>query len=73
MKNMIDKKMVENEVVLRKIMLTGGGGQGVKSDELKALKEKNLLDYVDTMVQNLKLEIMNEIEEDKARKNNRLD
>ena len=50
MKNMIDKKMVENEVVLRKIMLTGGGGQGVKSDELKALKEKNLLDYVDTMV-----------------------
>lgn len=69
-----DKKLLENEVVVRKILLKGGhNGEGIKSDELKALKEKNLLEYVDTMIKNLKFEIQAEHEEEKARKNNRLD
>jgi hypothetical protein len=71
---MVDKKLLENEVVVRKILLRGGsGGDGLKSDEMRALKEKNLLEYVDTMVTNLKHEIMIEVEEEKSRKNNRLD
>lgn len=47
--------------------------EGIKSDELRALKEKNLLEYVDTMIQNLKFELQTEHEEEKNRKNNRLD
>jgi hypothetical protein len=68
----VDKKMVENEVVVRKLLLKGGG-DGLKGDEVRALKEKNLLEYVDTIARNLKHEIMTEVEEEKARKNNRLD
>lgn len=37
------------------------------------MKERNLLEYVDTISRNLKHEIMTEVEEEKARKNNRLD
>ena len=71
---LVDKRLVENEVVVRKILLKGGNnGEGVKSDELKALKEKNLLEYVDTMVKNIKFEILHEVEEEKAKKNNRFD
>lgn len=71
---LVDKKLLENEVVVRKILLKGGhNGEGIKSDELKALKEKNLLEYVDTMIKNLKYELQTEHEEEKARKNNRLD
>jgi len=55
---LVDKKLAENEVVVRKILLKGGyNGEGVKSDELRALKEKNLLEYVDTMIKNLKFEL----------------
>ena len=68
----VDKKMVDNEVVVRKLLLRGGG-DGVKGDELRALKEKNLLEYVDTIARNLKHEVMTEVEDEKTRKNNRLD
>lgn len=54
-----DKKLVENEVVVRKILLKNGHSSenGISSNEMKALKEKNLLEYVDTMVKNLKFEL----------------
>jgi hypothetical protein len=64
--------MTENEVVVRKLLLKGGG-DGLKGDELRVLKEKNLLEYVDTVISNLKHEILSEVEEEKAKKNNRLD
>lgn len=54
-------------------MLRGGGSEGMKSDEMRALKEKNLLEYVDTMIKNLKIEVMTEVDEERSRKNNRLD
>lgn len=69
----VDKKLLENEVVVRKILLKGGSGDGLKSNEMKALKEKNLLEYVDVMVSNLKHEVLAEVEKEKAIKNNRLD
>ena len=37
------------------------------------MKEKNLLEYVDTMVKNIKMEVTNDIDESKARQNQRLD
>lgn len=37
------------------------------------MKEKNLLEYVDTMVKNIKMEVTNDIEETRARMNQRLD
>lgn len=54
-----DKKLVENEVVVRKILLKNGhsSGDGISSSEMRALKEKNLLEYVDTMIKNLKFEL----------------
>lgn len=71
---LLDKKLIENEVVVRKILLKGGhNGEGLKSDELRALKEKNLLEYIDTMIKNLKFELQSEHEDEKSRKNNRLD
>lgn len=73
---MVDKKLVENEVTIRKLLLKGGfgsDGEGIKSNELKALKEKNMLEYIDTMINNLKLQLQSELEEDKALKNNRFD
>lgn len=71
---LVDKKLVENEVIVRKILLKGGhNGEGLKSDEMRALKEKNLLEYIDTMIKNLKYELQTEHEEEKSRKNNRLD
>jgi hypothetical protein len=73
MTSLVDKKMLENEVVVRKLLLKGGGSDALKDGELRALKEKNLLEYVDTLIRNLKHEIMTEVEEEKARKNNRLD
>jgi hypothetical protein len=45
---------------VRKILLKNGHsseGGGIKSEELRALKEKNLLEYVDTMVKNLKFDL----------------
>ena len=72
----MDKKLLENEVLVRKLLLNGGAssaGEGLKSNEMKALKEKNLLEYVDTMVSNLKHEILTEVDEERLKKNNRLD
>lgn len=72
-----DKKLAENEIVVRKILLKNGhsseGNGVVKSEELRALKEKNLLEYVDTMIKNLKFELQSEFEDDRSRKNGRLD
>ncbi|CDW91573.1 UNKNOWN [Stylonychia lemnae] len=70
----VDKKLAENEVLVRKILLKGGhNGSGIKDNEMRAMKEKNLLEYVDTMITNLKFELQSEYEEEKARKNGRLD
>lgn len=71
--SLVDKKMLENEVVVRKLLLKGGGSDALKDGELRALKEKNLLEYVDTLISNLKHEIMTEVEDERVRKNNRLD
>lgn len=71
--NVVDKKLVENEVVVRKILLKGGNGEGLKSDELRALKEKNLLDYVDTMIKNLKHEVISELDDEKSKKNMKIE
>mmetsp|Transcript_3485 Transcript_3485/g.3439 ORF Transcript_3485/g.3439 Transcript_3485/m.3439 type:complete len:86 (-) Transcript_3485:870-1127(-) len=67
--------MSENEVVVRKLLFKGGGGgsESLKGEEVRALKEKNLLEYVDTIARNLKHEIMTEVDDEKTRKNNRLD
>src|SRR3569833_556594 len=71
---LVDKKMIENEVVVRKLLLKGGSGsESLQNSEVRALKEKNLLEYVDTMVRNLKHEIMTDVEEEKVHKNNRFD
>jgi hypothetical protein len=68
---LMEKKLAENEVVVRKLLLKGGNG--LDGGDLKAMKEKNLLEYVDTLIKNLKYEIMTEVDEEKSRKNNRLD
>lgn len=67
--------MAENEVTLRKVLLKGGGGagEGLAADEVRALKEKNLLEYIDVVVTNLREELKGEFEEDKSKKNYRLD
>lgn len=65
--------MLENEVVVRKLLLKGGGSDSLKDGELRALKEKNLLEYVDTLISNLKHEVLTEVDEERIRKNNRLD
>ena len=71
----VNRKMAENEVTLRKILLKGGGGsgQGLKDNEVHALKEKNLLEYIEVVVKNLREELKTEFEEDKSKKNSRLD
>ena len=71
----VNRKMAENEVTVRKILLKGGGGSGagMKESEMKALKEKNLLEYIDVVVKNLREELKTEFEEDKSKKNSRLD
>jgi hypothetical protein len=70
MKSAIDKKMQENEVQVRKHMLKGGGGgDSLKNDELRSMRDKNLLEYVETNIKNLKNEINQDFEEDKSRKN----
>lgn len=71
--SLVDKKMLENEVVVRKLLLKGGSSDSLKDGELRALKEKNLLEYVDTLISNLKHEVLAEVEDERVRKNNRLD
>eukprot|EP00347_Sterkiella_histriomuscorum_P013165 403365759 len=70
-----DQKCIENEVVVRKILLKNGHSSenGISSNEMRALKEKNLLEYIDTMVKNLKFELQTDFEDEKSRKNSRLD
>jgi len=71
---MVRKQLSENEVLVRKILLKGGGGgHEPHSEEMRALKEKNLLEYVDVMVKNVKNELKGEIEEEKQNKNSRLE
>jgi hypothetical protein len=70
---LVDKKMLENESVVRKLLLKNTSTNGLQSTEVRSLKEKNLLEYVDTMVRSLKFEVVNEMEDERARKNNRLD
>jgi hypothetical protein len=61
---------MENEVQIRKLLLKNGGSgsDGLKNDELRSMRDKNLLDYVETNIKNLKNEITHEFEEDKSRK-----
>lgn len=73
LKGALDKKLIENEVTLKKMLLQGGGSKSIQDNELRAMKEKNLLDFVETMGKNIKLEVKNEIEETRARVNQRLD
>jgi len=70
---LVDKKMLENESAVRKLLLKNTSTNGLQSTEVRSLKEKNLLEYVDTMVRSLKFEVVNEMEDERARKNNRLD
>ena len=65
--------MLENEAVVKKILLKDGSSAMNQSNDIKLLKEKNLLEYVDTMVRSLKFELSQELEEEKTMKNNRLD
>jgi hypothetical protein len=71
--NLVDKKMLENESAVRKLLLKNTSTNALQSTEVRSLKEKNLLEYVDTMVRSLKFEVVNEMEDERARKNNRLD
>jgi hypothetical protein len=45
----------------------------MQSIDVRSLKERNLLEYVDTMVRSLKFELKEELEEEKTIKNHRLD
>ena len=45
---------------------------GARSKELKAKREKNLMEYIDLTVSNLRHEIMAEIDQERSRKNLRL-
>ena len=71
--NLVDKKMLENESAVRKLLLKNTSPNALQSPEVRSLKERNLLEYVDTMVRSLKFEVVNEMEDERARKNNRLD
>ncbi len=71
--NLVDKKMLENESAVRKLLLKNTSTNALQSTEVRSLKERNLLEYVDTMVRSLKFEVVNEMEDERARKNNRLD
>jgi hypothetical protein len=71
--NLVDKKMIENEAAVRKLLLKNTSTTGLQTTEVRSLKEKNLLEYVDTMVRSLKFEVVSEMDEERTRKNNRLD
>lgn len=73
LQRLVDKKMSENETVVRKLLLKNSSSQTLQSNDVRSLKEKNLLEYVDTMVRSLKFELTNEVEDERQRKNNRLD
>jgi len=45
---------------------------GARSKELKAKREKNLMEYIDVTINNLKHQIMTDFQEEKSRKNFRL-
>ena len=45
----MQKKLDENEVALKKAILTGGGSAG-SDQEMKAMKDQKFLEYVDTML-----------------------
>ena len=73
---LVDKKNAETELAIRKLILKNGqGSEGreMQSSELKALKERNLLDYVDTMVKNLRHELIAQLEDEKSTKMSKFD
>ncbi len=45
----------------------------MQGTDVRSLKERNLLEYVDTMVRSLKFELSQDMEDERTRKNNRLD
>ena len=73
MNRLVDKKMGENEAVVRKLLLKNSSSQTLQSNDVRSLKERNLLEYVDTMVRSLKFELSQEFDDERMRKNNRLD
>ena len=73
LQRIVDKKMSENEAVVRKLLLKTSSSQTLQSNDIRSLKEKNLLEYVDTMVRSLKFELVQEFDDERTRKNNRLD
>ena len=73
MQRIVDKKMSENETAVRKLLIKNGSSQTVQSTDVRSLKERNLLEYVDTMVRSLKYEITTELDDERTRKNTRLD
>ena len=70
---LVDKKMSENETVVRKLLIKNSSSQTMQSVDVRSIKERNLLEYVDTMVRSLKFELKEELEEEKTIKNHRLD
>jgi len=70
---LVDKKMSENEAVVKKLLLKNSSSQTIQSVDIRSLKERNLLEYVDTMIKSLKFELSNDIDDERTRKNNRLD
>ena len=70
---LVDTKMSENEVAVRKLLIKNASGAATGGADLRSLKERNLLEYVDTMVRAAKFELSGEMDEERARKNNRLD
>ena len=71
---LISKRMSEQEIILKNMAARGDfdGDNEPRGKELKAKKEKNMMEYLDITVKNQHQTFMTIFEEEKSRKNFRM-